>query len=405
MTHYNTLMTKNTDIILIGSGMAGLAAAALLGRAGFSVAVVDRVDPALMARPGHDTRTVALSRGTRDILAPLGVWGELEQHAAAITTIDVQEGHDPFVLNFAADGDVDAFGWILPNDVVRAVLFSCAKHHGVRFVAPAALSRIQAHDDGVDALLENGDMLSARLVVGADGRTSRARALCGIPSVNWTYKQTALVGLVTHEHPHHGLAVERFYTDGPFAILPFVDDEHGAHRSAIVWTQESKMDSRFRGNDGDWDIEKITIALQRLFDARYGAVTAVGPWAAYPLTFNHAKKMVARRVALVSDAAHGMHPIAGQGLNVGMRDVAELVAQLVAVRDAGGDIGGDAALVAYQRARRFDVMTMMAATDILNRLFGSRVPGLRLLRSAGLGAVDRLPPLKRFFANIAMGQK
>lgn len=392
-------MTKNTDIIIIGSGMAGLAAAALLGRAGLGVAVVDRVAPDIMARPGHDTRTVALSRGTRDILAPLGVWDELERHAAAITHIDVQEGHDPFVLNFAADGDVDAFGWILPNDVVRAVLTRTARAHGVTFVAPASLHRLRVHDDGVDVVLEHGDVLSARLVVGADGRNSRVRALCGIPTVEWDYKQTALVGLVTHERPHNGLAVERFYTDGPFAVLPFVDDDNGAHRSAIVWTRHGR-DVR--------DIpppDVLNNMLEPLFDDRYGAVRVVGPWAAYPLGFNHAKKMVADRVALVSDAAHGMHPIAGQGLNVGMRDVAELVAQIILVRDAGGDIGAPDMLNAYQRARRFDVMTMMAATDILNRLFGSRVPGLRLLRSAGLGVVERLSPLKSFFANVAMGRK
>jgi 2-octaprenyl-6-methoxyphenol hydroxylase len=404
---------KNTDIIVIGSGMAGLAQSALLAQVGFAVTVVDREDPAFLASEAFDSRTVALSQGTKDILAPLNVWKKWEHAAQAITEIDVQEGHDPFVLNFrATDSAAPAFGWILPNTLVRKVLYDAARASGVQFVTGISLNRLQADDKKITSILDDKQTLTAQLLIGADGRFSRVRALTGVPTVEWNYKQTALVGLVTHEKPHHGLAVERCYTDGPFAVLPFTDDEKGRHRSAIVWTHStssssgltrgSSLDSRFRGNDGFFDLQKISDAILPFFDERYGVVEAVGKWAAYPLTFNHAKKMIAPRVALISDAAHGMHPIAGQGLNVGMRDVARLAEILAS--EKGNDIGAAEVLEKYQRARRFDVMAMMASTDILNRLFGKKFFPVRRLRSAGLGLVDRVKPLKRFFTSVAMGK-
>ncbi len=435
-------MKKNTDIIVIGSGMAGLAQSALLARAGFAVTVVDRENPEFLASEENDARTVALSQGTKEILAPLGVWEKWAHAAQAITEIDVQEGHDPFILNFQADDSgAEAFGWILPNTNVRKILYDAARANGAEFVTGVALDRIGYssvspakagvhrpdkqvmaerrngsrpspgnRDEGIVAILDDGQKITARLLIGADGRMSRVRALVGVPTVEWDYKQTALVGLVTHENPHDGLAVERFYTDGPFAVLPFTDDAQGNHRSAIVWTRPNtslrrkpgSMDSGLRRSDGSFDLQKISNALAPYFDERYGAVTAIGKWAAYPLNFCHAKKMIAPRVALISDAAHGMHPIAGQGLNVGMRDIAALTEILTAEKN--GDIGAAAVLEKYQRARRFDVMAMMAATDILNRLFGKKFLPVRKLRSAGLGLVDRLPPLKRFFTAVAMGK-
>jgi 2-octaprenyl-6-methoxyphenol hydroxylase len=389
-------MKKNTDVIIIGSGMAGLAQAALLAQRGIAVTVVDREDPAFLATEAFDARTVAFSQGTKEILSPLGVWKTWEHAAEAITEIDVQEGRDPFVLNFeATDSEADAFGWILPNTLVRKTLYEAAKKSGAKFVTGVSLDRIATDEKTITALLSDGAKITAQLLIGADGRNSRVRALTGVPTVEWDYKQTALVGLVHHEHAHRGLAVERFYIEGPFAVLPFTDDEKGNHRSAIVWTKHGKDVC------GVPSLSDITNDLLPFFDERYGRVEAIGKWAAYPLGFCHAKKMIAKRVALISDAAHGMHPIAGQGLNVGMRDVAVLVEVLPTAK---GDFGAPELLEKYQRARRFDVMAMMAATDILNRLFGKKFLPVRKLRSAGLGIVNALPPLKRFFANVAMGK-
>jgi 2-octaprenyl-6-methoxyphenol hydroxylase len=401
----------NTDIVIIGSGMAGLSFAALIAQQGFAVTVIDRIHPEMLATEKVDARTVALSAGSRDVLAPLGIWDQMVTHAAAITSIDVQEGHDPFLLNFdAKDTGSEAFGWIFPNTVVRQMLYETALKFGVTFIAPAVLKDIAYTVDEVVAELDDDTSVHAKLLIGADGRFSRVRDLIGVSGVNLSYDQTALVGLVEHEMPHQGLAVERFYSSGPFAILPFVDQLSSSseaigqnkpvHRSAIVWTTDDVKGKR----KAVPDLETITQQLLPLFDDRYGAVQAVGTWAQFPLSLYHAKSFIADRVALISDAAHAIHPIAGQGLNLGMRDVTVLVEELVAARDATIDIGSADILQRYQQRRRFDVFAMVAATDVLNRLFGNKLRGMRWLRSAGLGLVNRLPPLKRFFAKTAMGQ-
>ena len=381
--------------------MAGLTLAGLLGRQGFAVTVIDRENPQEMATEIFDARTVALSAGTKAILGPLDIWDKILPHAAAITEIDVQEGHDPFLLNFKADAvEAEAFGWIFPNNIVRGMLYQKARDEGVGFIQ-GVLKDIRTEDGIVTALLQSGEAMTAKLLVGADGRGSRVRNLSGIDTVDLSYRQTALVGLVEHEHPHNGLAVERFYPRGPFAILPFTDGEDGRHRSAVVWTQDDKhMDPRFQNKDTGFITEK----LGPLFDDRYGKVTAVGKWAQYPLSLCHAKQFIGNRIALISDAAHAIHPIAGQGLNLGMRDVDVLTRLLANAALAGIDIGGEALLSDYQRQRRFDVFAMVAATDLLNRLFGSKLRGMGRVRNAGLGMVDRIRPLKKFFMRTAMGQ-
>jgi 2-octaprenyl-6-methoxyphenol hydroxylase len=416
-----------TDILVVGSGMAGLAFAALAAQQGFAVTVIDRVHPETLATEGHDARTVALSAGSRAILAPLNIWDKIVPHSAAITEIDVQEKHDPFLLNFeAGKNDSEAFGWIFPNTVVRQTLYETATGLGVKFIAPAVLKDIiyptspaQAgvhgatqpiadRPDGprsstgkseVMAILQSGEKIAAQLIIGADGRFSRVRDLIGVAGVTLDYNQTALVGLVEHEFPHNGLAVERFYPTGPFAVLPFTDAEN-KHRSAIVWTQDThKKQKQILPT-----IEQITEQLTPLFDERYGKIKAIGKWAQYPLSLFHAKQFIAPRVALISDAAHAIHPIAGQGLNLGMRDVDVLIDELLRAKLEGEDIGGKYTLETYQSRRRFDVFAMVAATDILNRLFGNKLRSIGWLRSAGLGLVDKINPLKKFFANTAMGK-
>lgn len=389
------------DILIIGSGMAGLSLAALLGQQGFAVTVIDREKPEIMATEAFDARTVALSVGSRDILAPLGIWEKLLPFCAPITTIDVQEGHDPFLLNFdAAETESGAFGWIFPNTVLRGALYEAALAHGVNFVAPALLKTIRHEPDRVVAVLQDGSELAASLLVGADGRQSRVRDLIGVATVNLPYHHVAWVGMVHHQHPHQGLAVERFYTDGPFAILPFTDDANGQHRSAIVWSQHGKGTAKRTVPP----LADITAGLLPMFDDRYGKIEAVGKWAAYPLSLTHAKSCIGDRVVLISDAAHAIHPIAGQGLNLGMRDVDVLVDEMLRARLENEDIGSRYVLETYQQRRRFDVFAMVAATDILTRLFGNKSRAVGGLRSLGLGIVNHLPPLKRFFANAAMGK-
>ena len=384
--------SKTTSVIIVGAGMAGLALAGLLARAGLRVTVIDREDPEKMATETFDSRTVALSLGTRAVLSPLGAWDDMKEWGEAIRLIDVQEGHDPFVLNFdASESEDGAFGWILPNTRVRSVLYKTAKTYGAIFVR-GLLADIEQNETGATAVLADGTHHTAQLLIGADGRHSRVRDLLGVDTVNLNYKQTALVGLIAHEHPHHGLALERFYPEGPFAVLPFTDDGK-THRSAVVWTRHAPQKLNTPS------LDDLTGMIAPMLDDRYGKTKATGLWAAYPLGLTHAKQFVAGRVVLISDAAHAMHPIAGQGLNVGMRDVSALAALLSDSSDAG-----DAEILKrYQTARRFDVMTMMAATDLLNRLFGNDLRVVRGLRSLGLGLVDRVPRLKKFFTGVATG--
>lgn len=399
----------STDIVIIGAGMAGLTLAGLLGKNGFAVTVVDREDPEKMALDTYDVRTIALSLGSRQIMEPLGIWDALAPFGVAIESIDVQEGHDPFLLNFDA-GDIEhkAFGWIFPNAVVRRMLYDAAVAHHVQFAAPDMLQDIVQEENGVIARLASGHNIHASVLIGVDGRTSRVRDLVGVSGVNLPYHQCAWVGLVEHENPHHGLAVERFYNTGPFAILPFtnrdpVDGEAGVpiHRSAIVWTHDVEKGQTHLPVP---DLETLTSQLEQLFDERYGAIKAVGTWGCFPLSLYHAKEMVAPRVALASDAAHAIHPIAGQGLNLGMRDLQVLTELFTQARDRGDDIGSVSVLAEYQRQRRFDIFAMVAATDVLNRLFGTKSRSVRWLRSAGLGVVNRVPTLKKFFMNVASGK-
>lgn len=396
---------NSAEIVIIGAGMAGLSLAALLAQKGLSVAVVDREDPVKMATENFDARTIALSVGSRNVLAPLGIWDEMVRHAAPIESIDVQEGHDPFLLNFQAqDVNHDAFGWIFPNTIVRGTLYETAVKHGVKFFAPDGLKDYVSTENGVSVTLQSGKVINAELLIGADGRMSRVRDLMGVSGVLLPYHQAAWVGFVEHELPHHGLAVERFYDTGPFAILPYTTKEN-VHRSAIVWTHDlPKKGGSFAATLPVPDLATLTRELEPLFDERYGTIQAVGKWASYPLSLYHAKEFIAPRVALISDAAHAIHPIAGQGLNLGMRDVAVLVELLADAKQNGDDLGDVALLEAYQTKRRFDVFAMVAATDILNRLFGNKMRPVRWVRSAGLGLVDRIKPLKRFFMNVASGQ-
>jgi 2-octaprenyl-6-methoxyphenol hydroxylase len=390
------------ESIIIGAGMAGLSLAALLAQRGLRVTVIDREDPAAMIKHNFDTRTVALSAGTKSILEPLGFWPALEKMGMAIEKIDVQEGHDPFILNFQAEDTTEkAFGWIFPNSAVRQFLYQTCLDLKVNFIVGHGLDTITQDINCVTAHLSDGTKHTAPLLIGADGRNSAVRQIVGIDTVHIDYRHTALVGLISHSQPHHGLALERFYTSGPFAVLPFTTEKN-KHRSAIVWSLHSRDIKKIVPDLKN--LQAITDAMKPCLDERYGDIEAIGQWSAYPLSLAHAKTMIDNRVLLISDAAHAIHPIAGQGLNLGMRDIAWLAHHIPLAKAENQDWGGVEFLNSYQRARRFDVFAMVSATDLLTRLFGVRFPPLRWARSIGLGIVQKLPPLKRFFMQQAMGK-
>jgi 2-octaprenyl-6-methoxyphenol hydroxylase len=396
---------QKVDVLIGGAGFAGLALAIALRQSlapSFSVAVAD---PAL-AGAAKDGRASAIVAAARRLFETIGVWQDVEAQPIldmVVTDSRLTDAVRPVFLSF--DGDVEPgepFAHMVENGPLLAALAAKAKDEGVT-LAPAAVTDLEFATDRAtnrtNVRLSNGNALAARLVVAADGARSAIRERAGIASHGWSYGQSAIVTTVAHERDHHGRAEEHFLPAGPFAILPLTRDAAGGHRSSIVWTEESQAAARIVAlPEAEFHAE-----LERRFGLHLGEIAAVGPRRVLPLGLSVARAFVAARLALVGDAAHVIHPIAGQGLNMGLKDVAALAEVIVDAVRLGLDPGALAVLERYQRWRRFDTMAMGIATDGLNRLFSNQSDALRLLRDVGLGLVDRLPALKHLFIREAAG--
>ncbi len=401
----------DVDVAIVGGGLAGQVTAAALGGAGLSCAVVDRADPERLASLEYDGRTTAFALGSQRVLAGIGVWPRITE-AAAIRDIRVSDsspggGPSRLFLHYCGEaaGGADApapeaMGWIVENAHIRRVLFEHLRAlPTVRLVAPATVQAVER--GGAEAVLHLGDgrRLRAPLVVGADGRSSALRRDAGIRTVSWTYDQISIVCVMRHQRPHHGVALENFLPSGPFAVLPMADAADGSHRSSIVWTERADLAPRMLALDDD----AFSAELQRRTGRWLGAVRVAGRRWSHPLGLLHATRYVDRRLVLVGDAAHAIHPIAGQGLNLGIRDIAALSEILVDAYRLGLDVGNPDLLHRYQRWRRFDNLSLALVTDGLNRLFSNDIAPVRGARRLGLGLVDRIDPAKRFFMRHAMG--
>jgi 2-octaprenyl-6-methoxyphenol hydroxylase len=386
------------DVLIGGAGFAGLALALGLCQAlgeGFTVAVAD---PAL-GRPPADGRATAIAAAARRLFEALGVWDAVAPHAEpildmVITDSKLDDAVRPTFLTFAGEVQPgEPFAHMVENHDVLAALVDKAKAAGV-ILRPDAVADFATDASGVTVRLASGGAIRARLLVAADGARSALRERASIRSVGWSYDQSAIVTTVAHERPHHGRAEEHFLPAGPFAILPLQNN-----RSSIVWTESAAEAARIiRLDDAGFHGE-----LEKRFGLHLGDIAVAGPRRAFPLGFAAARSFIADRVALVGDAAHVIHPIAGQGLNMGLRDVAALAEAIVDAARLGLDPGGASVLDRYQRWRRFDTMAMGFATDGLNRLFSNRSDVLRLARDIGLGVVERLPAVKSFFIREAAG--
>lgn len=391
-----------SDILIAGGGLVGNALAIAAARAGMAVTVADPLPRAQQLHANFDGRTSAISQGSVRVLTQLGAWPHIAPHAQAIHDIRVCEANLPGFVHYS-DRDVGApFGYIVENNQLRRGLYLALEATaGIGFTEDRVV-QFEANEHRVTATLESGASLDAALLVAADGRFSGLREQAGIHARSIGYGQAAIVCVIEHALPHHGLALEKFFPAGPFAALPLIDRD-GVHRSGIVWTESLQHAPKYLAlSDQEFDAE-----LQRRLGAAehcvWGAAKSVGKRFSYPLALVHAEQFIAPRFALVGDAAHGIHPIAGQGVNLGYRDVAVL-AQLLSEQHALGlDLGAHTMLARYQRWRRFDSVSMTASTDLLNRLFSNAVPGLSLLRRAGLSAVNRMPRLKQHFMQHAMG--
>jgi 2-octaprenyl-6-methoxyphenol hydroxylase len=400
-------MTKpdaSAAVVIVGGGLAGLPMACILGAAGIDTILIDAVSAQTMLQQGHDIRTTAISSGSAKVLDRAQIWDSVLKLGCPINRIDISDGASPILLDFKKEEAGDTpFGWIFDNLDLRRSLYDkldTLKKH-VTLLAPASVVDFEPEADHIDTILSDGRRIRSQLVIGADGRNSFARQYMDPPTRGWKYGQRAIVCLVTHEHPHNNVALENFRPDGPFAVLPFTDlnapDENGfIHRSAVVWTEDNPADQSLARLDDD----TFAMGLAARFPSCYGKVALSGHKAAFELVLQHAGSYIGDRMVLIAEAAHAMHPIAGQGLNVSLRDVDALADLLIA---HSGDYGDQTLLERYERKRRADTTAMLAATDTLNKLFGTDSLPVTLARRAGLKIVSRLPIAKRFFMRQAMG--
>ena len=389
--------TKHYEVMIIGGGLSGLTLACLLGQSKIKTICIDHADPKIQ---NVDLRTTAISYGSSKILSRAGIWDTMLKSASPIKDIQILDGDSPLLLQFLSSEVKDrAFGWIVENaDLRKALLAQVKSLKSVTHLAPAKISDFTASEDHASATLENGDTITASLIIGADGRGSSVRQWMDIPTRQWSYNQRAVICCVSHENPHNQIALEHFWPEGPFAVLPMRDSKE-QHRSSVVFTEHGpEKHSLMNFTD-----EEFETALNARFPDSYGKVTIIGKRAAYPLSLVHATRYIGPRMALVADAAHGIHPIAGQGLNLGFRDVDKMAQLLNDAHTKGEDLGSDALLNTYQSARRFDNMSMVAVTDGLVRLFSNNLPPVRFLRRTGLKLVSKLKPAKQFFMKQAMG--
>jgi 2-octaprenyl-6-methoxyphenol hydroxylase len=392
---------ENTDVLIAGGGFTGLTLAIALRQAlGPSFAVMV-ADPALGTSHANDARASAIVAAARRLFETLGVWEAVAGEAQPILDMVVTDSRladavRPVFLTFAGDVEPgEPFAHMIENRFLVDTLTAKAREIGVELRA-AAVRDVTSPGEGagIRALLDDGSEVTARLIAAADGARSTIRAQAGIATHGWNYPQSAIVTTVAHERDHGGRAEEHFLPAGPFAILPLK-----GNRSSIVWTELKGEAERIVALPDDAFHDE----LEQRFKLHLGDITAVGARRVHPLGFFVARAFVAARIALVGDAAHVIHPIAGQGLNMGLKDVAALAEVIVDAARLGLDPGAASVLERYQRWRRFDTVTMGIATDGLNRLFSNRSDVLRFARDIGLGIVDRVPNLKRLFIREAAG--
>jgi 2-octaprenyl-6-methoxyphenol hydroxylase len=398
----------NFDVIVAGAGMAGASLALELAHGGLATALIDPQPFAAQVAPSFDGRASAIAYSSFRAWDVVGVGAVLAPQAQRIEQILVTDGRSPgaasptpapVFLRFdsaeiaeAADGE--PLGYMLENRLIRAALATAVSQADIALMAPARVAAVEVEAARTRVKLEDGRVLTAPLVVGAEGRGSIVRRAAGIGVIGWDYPQKGVVATVRLARPHNGVAYEHFLPAGPFAILPLTDD-----RASLVWTERLAAADALR----DARPEVFGSLLQRRFGDFVGQVEVEGPTFVYPLALQLAERLTAARTALVGDAAHGIHPIAGQGLNLGLKDAAALAQVLVDAARLGEDLGSEAVLRRYAAWRRFDNVTLAAATDLFNRLFSNDHPALRLARGAGLAIVNRLSPARRFFMREAGG--
>lgn len=402
------MTTYDADVIIAGAGMAGATFALAAEHAGLKVVLIDPQPFAAQIAPTFDGRASAIAYSSFRQWRVLGAADRLAPYAERIETILVTDAPSPGAaagaphpgfLRFdsaeiADRSEGEPLGYMIENRRIRAALAETVLERGIAVLAPASVVAVERDAAGATAVLADGRRLRAPLVVGAEGRNSVIREAAGIDVVGWTYRQSGVVATVRMAEPHGGVAHEYFLPGGPFAILPLTEN-----RASLVWTEPTRRAEALRtASDPAFEAH-----LRRRFGEFLGEVTVEGPRFVYPLTLSLAERMTAHRIALLGDSAHGVHPIAGQGLNLGLKDAAALAEVLADASRVGEDLGTELVLERYARWRRFDNAGLAAATDLFNRLFSNDHAPLRAVRGLGLSIVNRIAPARRFFMQEAGG--
>ncbi|MBK1623426.1 ubiquinone biosynthesis hydroxylase [Afifella marina] len=391
--------SKRADVVIAGGGSAGLTAALAIKRGAPDLDVM-LIDAAGVKPAGADQRASAIAAAAKRMLETLDVWERVADEAQPINAMEITDSATgdavrPIFLTFQEPlSDGEPFAHMVPNGALTAALQDASVAAGIEIVAPETVRDLTVDGSSVALSLGSGNRVDARLLVAADGVRSGLRGKAGIATVSWRYKQMAIVVTVAHERPHHGVAREHFLPSGPFAILPLK-----GNRSSLVWTEREADAKKLLAEDEF----VFQIELERRFGHHLGELSLDGPRQGYPLGLTLARDFVRPHFALLGDAAHGIHPVAGQGLNLGFRDAAALAEIVVDANRLGLDIGHIETLKRYEQWRRFDSWQMGVTTDVLNRLFSKENKMLRAARSVGLGIVDRLPFLKQNFIKEAAG--
>lgn len=403
------LQDLSADVIVVGGGIAGATLALALRSGGLQPVLVERAPMSDQWEETFDGRASAIAFSAFRQWRTLGLGADLEPHAQRIEQILVTDGRSPgaassrtpspFTLRFDSAEIADRvegepLGYMLENRRVRVALAQALAQTDIPVLAPANLAGLDIQPGQVKAILADGRAITAPLMVASDGRGSQARRMAGIGTVGWPYAQSGVVATVDLEKPHQGVAHEHFLPSGPFAILPLTEN-----RASLVWTEQTRQAEALMAASP----EAFQAYLDRRFGEFLGKAAAQSNRFNYPLSLELAERMTAPRFALLGDAAHGVHPIAGQGLNLGLKDIAALAEVLVDARRLGEDIGSELVLERYARWRRFDNVMLAAATDGFTRLFSNDNPLLRLARGVGMGAVNALGPARRFFMQEAGG--
>ena len=395
------VMKNDSNILIVGGGLSGPILALALAQAGLKVTVIDTLEQKVRKNAAFDGRSYAVALTSQRLLSGTGVWDVVADHSQPILEIKVTdgragEGPSPFFMHFDhAEIEEGPMGYMVQDRFLRrALLDAMNRTNGVTHISGQTVTNQVVTSSGANVTLSSGKVVHGALIVGADGRSSGTASRAGIKRSGWSYDQTALVCAIEHEKPHHGIAHQFFMPPGPLAILPLPGNV-----SSIVWSETAKNAAAFSALS---DNEYVTMLRPRFGDF-LGEINLAGKRFTYPLSLSLALNLAADRVALIGDAAHGVHPIAGQGLNAGMRDIAALAEVIIDANRRGEDIGSPNVLGRYEQWRRFDNTTLAIATDTFNRLFSNDNAGLRGLRDIGMGIVNAIPGLRRSFIREAAG--